>query len=90
MRNWVLQCWYNSAHPDKQREIRKQALTPRLDAEMPGPYRLWRLCESHGPWWEGGTADQPHLLLMEFVTCANAHAMAQDEIASLETIIHGS
>lgn len=89
MRCWVLQKWYERASPDKQRAIRKNALTPRLDAEMPEPYRIWRMCQSNGPWWSGGTADQPHLLLMESAICSNAYAMTQDEIANLETIIRG-
>lgn len=77
---------YENAHPDRQREMRRNALMPNHEAEMPEAYRLWRLCHDT-PWWPGGIADQPHLQLMEFAICASAHENFQQERMNMGAIL---
>jgi len=69
--------------------MRKAALLPgNVDAEMPEPYRLWRICKRWNKlWWAGGMADQPHILMMEFAVCAAADAQFQGDLANMEKIL---
>lgn len=71
--------------------MRKQALIPtNMDAEMPEVYRLWRTCkEWNTPWWDGGLAAQPRLLMLEFSVCAAAHRDSQGDLANIERILNG-
>lgn len=46
-----------------------------MSAEMPEPYRLWRMCEEHSSlWWPGGVSNQPHILMAEFAACEAAYS----------------
>lgn len=53
---------------------------------MPEPYRLWRMCRNSN-YWPGGMANQPHLLMMEFTVCSNAHSQFQAELVNMEKIL---
>jgi len=88
VRSWLLLRDYEGASPDKQREMRRKALVPNHEAEMPEAYRIWRLCRDT-PWWPGGVSDQPHLQLMEFAVCASAYEEYQQERLNLEAILRG-
>jgi len=70
--------------------MRQNALVPTGEAEVPEPYRLWRLCQTHGPWYAGGTSAQPHLMLLEFAACAAAYAAFQNERSNMENILRGN
>ena len=72
--------------------MRKKSLVPaNVDAEMPEPYRLWRICKQWDKlWWPGGIANQPHILMMEFAVCAIASAYFQDEAAHRGRILSGN
>ena len=50
--------------------------------QMPEVYLTYQQChEWNKLWWEGGIADQPHLLMMEFDACAAGVAEFRDEDA---------
>jgi hypothetical protein len=49
---------FKEGHPDKPPQV----------------LALYRQCEKWGKWWEGGVADQPHLLMAEFEMCQAAIA----------------
>lgn len=90
VREWLEANYYASAPSEKRRAMRKAALLPlNQDAEMPEPYRLWRMCQTH-LWWPGGIADQPHLLMLEFAVCDSMHQQFQGELANMEKIIGGN
>lgn len=86
MREWLFLQSYEGAHPDHQRAMRRNALMPNHDADMPEAYRYWRLCRDT-PWWPGGVVDQPHLQLMEFAVCASAYENFQQERLNMEAIL---
>ena len=69
--------------------MRKEALLPaNQEAEMPEPYRMWRVCQDWGTlWWDGGIGAQPHLLMLEFSTCQAASAEFQSMLANMERIL---
>ena len=57
-------------------------------AEMPEVYRLWRMCQNNNSlWWPGGMANQPHLLMMEFVVCNNVRQQFQADLINMEKIL---
>lgn len=62
-------------------------MPPDPGVEMPEAFRYWRLCQQWGPWWSGGTANQPHLQLMEFAICSSTHASFLDEQQNMEQIL---
>lgn len=81
---------YESAPNDEQMLLRKAALVPRMDAEMPEPYRLWRTCERHGKlFWQGGIADQPHILMLEFEACESARNAFTEEVRNMMNVLKG-
>ena len=51
--------------------MRAGAILPvNWEAEMPEAYRLWRSCKKWEKlFWDGGIANQPHILMMEFTVC---------------------
>lgn len=41
---------------------------------VPDCYVKYKKCERWGNWWPGGLADQPHILMMEFLSCLSGEA----------------
>lgn len=71
---WLHRAQYELADSDTKRDIRKKAMVPRLDAEMPEAYRLWRTCDKYRTlFWPGGLGNQPHILMLEFSVCNAAY-----------------
>jgi hypothetical protein len=50
------------------------ALFPKGEPDgVPDVYLMYRDCVDWGRlWWEGGMADQPHFLMLEFTACRTA------------------
>lgn len=55
--------------------MRQNAMLPAgVVGGLPDVYRLWRLCRKHNTlWWDGGIAQQPHFLMLEFEVIDQAH-----------------
>ena len=89
--DWLELQSYEDASIETQVQLRREALMPgNMKAEMPEPYRLWRACERHNKlFWDGGIADQPHILMMEFSACERATQSFQKHIEKLRTKLHG-
>jgi len=85
---WLEAAFYKSATPDRKRALNRAGLMPALKAEMPPVYRLWRLCQDNNTlWWSGGMAAQPHILMMEFEVCKQAHANFLEYAADVQRIV---
>lgn len=52
----------------------KEAILPNGDPDgVPDVYLIYRDCVDWGKmWWDGGMADQPHFLMLEFAACRAA------------------
>ncbi len=52
----------------------QEALFPNGQPDgVPDCYLMYRDCADWGRlWWEGGLADQPHFLMLEFTACRTA------------------
>jgi len=72
--DWLELAAFNALSNDEKKVRRMEGKLPvNMAAEMPGPYRLWRLCRDNDTlYWPGGLADQPFILLMEFQACERA------------------
>jgi hypothetical protein len=52
---------------------RESILFPKGHSDDPPQVlALYRRCEKWGSWWDGGQADQPHILMAEFDMCQAA------------------
>jgi hypothetical protein len=72
--DWLEVAAYEALDSDTKKVARMEGRMPiNMAAEMPEVYRLWRMCKDTGmPFWDGGFADQPRILMMEFQACERA------------------
>jgi len=85
--------YYRMSSTEKKKVMRAEALLPEdPDAEMPEPYRIWRMCrDSSDRWWPGSMANQPHLQLLEFAVCETVYNdFNSNQVTNVERIINGS
>ncbi len=83
---WLERQYYESAPDDRKRSMRKQALVSNLSAELPEPYRLFRICGGT-TWYAGGAADQPYVMMLEFGVCRRARGRFQSQIEMTERLL---
>jgi len=69
--------------------MRKKALSPfNPEVEMPVVYRLYRRCANHDVlWWDGGLANQPHILMIEFEACEIGENNWKEQRKNIERIL---
>lgn len=86
---WLEYTFYEQAHPDMQRKMRKAAMIPSgSNVNQPPVYRLWRSCQSANClWWDGGIANQPVVLMMEFAVCRKVTAEHSGYVTSVLNIV---
>lgn len=87
--NWLEYTYYDQASPDMQRKMRAAAMIPSGGAtSQPLAYRLWRSCQNNNClWWDGGMANQPVVLMMEFAVCKRAMDDYQSYVDSVMSAI---
>jgi hypothetical protein len=73
-----------------RKKVREDILFPKgHPTEPPKILLLYRRCEKWGNWWDGGQADQPHILMDEFDAVQSAIAyVEQVELPYLLKIHH--
>ena len=69
--DWLERVLFMSAPAEKQRELRKEGRLPRTlspeESPIPPTYTIWQQCRKNDTlWWDGGLADQPHILMLDF------------------------
>jgi len=56
--------------------------------KLPGTYRIWQDCQKWDKlWWDGGIANQPYVLMLEFSVCEMVHQRFEDYLKNVGKIL---
>jgi len=88
---WLVTNHYKTAGDKVRLRMRREGLLPSSGAgQLPDSYRTWATCQRLNVlWWDGGLANQPYVLMVEFEVCEMVQHRFASYLKNVNQILSG-